>query len=134
VKCFIVDDSPIYIEIVSSAISDFCEDIGSSTNPNDAVSKIIKFNPDVIIIDYVMPEKSGLELAKEISKNSLVNHIPIIMVSGENMVMKDYMGDDIDEFISKSESISVLKGTVKIFSNIGKINKATKIIDVNKSK
>jgi len=129
VKCFIVDDSPIYIEIVTAAISDFCTDIESSISPNYAISKIIKFNPDVIVLDYVMPEKSGLELAKEISENSEINHIPIIMVSGENMVMKDYDCHDVDEFVSKSESINTLKSTVRIFSNIGKINKARKDID-----
>ncbi len=43
-----------------------------------------KFIPDIIITDIIMPKKSGIELCKEIKSSPLLNHIPIIIISGKS--------------------------------------------------
>lgn len=133
-RCFIVDDSQSYIDIIKTVISDFCSAIGSTTEAANAIEKIIEFDPDVIVVDWLMPDKSGLDLATEIAENDRINHIPVIMVSGSSMVLKTFKHLKIDEFISKTESISNIRSTLKIFSNIGRINKAARQIDVNSKK
>lgn len=133
-RCFIVDDSQSYIDIIKTVISDFCSSIGSTTEAANAIEKIIEFDPDVIVVDWLMPDKSGLDLATEIAENDRINHIPVIMVSGASMVLKTFKHLKIDEFISKTDSISNIRSTLKIFSNIGRINKAARQIDVNSKK
>lgn len=40
--------------------------------------------PDIVITDVIMPRKSGTELCREIKSSSLLNHIPVIMISAKN--------------------------------------------------
>jgi len=126
-KCFIVDDSQLYIDIIAQAIASDGDIIKSTTNPNNAIEQIIEFDPDVIVIDYIMPEKSGTQLADEINQNKITSHIPILLISAGEIPC-DYRNYGIYDHIEKSEPIESIRKSLNLFSNIGKINKHTKKI------
>lgn len=79
-----VDDDELKIDDFLSFLSnDF--DITTQTNPLEALALISQGNVyDAIILDIMMPEMTGLELAKKIEENIHYNQCPIIFRSGYN--------------------------------------------------
>ncbi len=74
IKVLIADDSSFQRQIIKSII-DAHEDIkviGTARNGRDAIEKIGKYNPDVLILDLIMPEMDGFEAFKYLSE-----HYPI---------------------------------------------------------
>lgn len=124
-KCFIVDDNQLYIDIITHAISSPNDVIKSTTNPHKAIEQIIAFDPDVIVIDFVMPDISGTQLAEQIKNVDQIKHIPIILISSGD-IPRDFNRYGIDDYIEKSEPIDTIKKSLDLFSNIGKINKHVK--------
>ena len=70
--------------------------------------------PDLIITDVVMPEMDGMQLVKALKGNSLVSHIPVIMLSGKNKLQDRMMGFDTgaDSYLPKPFYISELKSVM----------------------
>ncbi len=72
-------------------------------HPKDAIDAIIKFNPDLILMDVYMPECNGQELAKMIRAMETYVSIPIVFLSAEtnlrNQMSAMSMGGD--DFLTK---------------------------------
>ena len=69
-------------------------------------------NPDLIILDLMLPELDGLEVAKEVRKTS---HIPIIMLSAKDSEFDKVIGLEIgaDDYVTKPFSNRELLARVK---------------------
>ncbi len=85
-----------------------------STNGKEALEKILKKAPDLIISDIMMPEMDGLTLCRKIRQNVTVNHIPIILLTAKTSEEDNLEGLDTgaDAYIVKPFSIDILKKTV----------------------
>jgi DNA-binding response OmpR family regulator len=82
-KILIIDDEPDFCQLVKSNLEDTQEyDVQTCSNPEQAEEAIGQMQPDLILLDNVMPKKDGAQIAKDLHKNTKFHHIPIIMVSG----------------------------------------------------
>jgi two-component system, chemotaxis family, chemotaxis protein CheY len=81
VNILIIDDSAFQREIIKSKISSFGFSISTASNGIEGLNKIKEIEPDVIILDILMPEMNGLEFIKEIQKKN--PNIPIIVNSAD---------------------------------------------------
>ncbi|MFP4589263.1 MAG: response regulator [Candidatus Acetothermia bacterium] len=79
VKLVIVDDHRVVRSGVKALIATEpdLEVIGEAADGREAVAKIKSRNPDVVLMDLVMPERDGVEATKEIVK---LNHAPEILI------------------------------------------------------
>ena len=89
-KLMIVDDAPFIREVVRQiAEAKNIEVIGEAENGEEAVTMALKLKPDVILMDVVMPKKSGIEAAREIKeKMPQIKIIACSTVDQDAMVMK----------------------------------------------
>ena len=80
IKVLIVDDSAVARKFLSESLSrsDRIEVIATALDPIIAVSKIKKYSPDVITLDFEMPRMDGLTF---LSKLMIARPLPVIMVS-----------------------------------------------------
>lgn len=80
----IVDDQIENLNIISSIFETECPNTEIVNAPNGliALKLIEKVQPDLIITDWEMPEMDGIELIKQLKKNSISADIPIIMCTG----------------------------------------------------
>lgn len=88
-----------------------------------------EFNPDLILIDLVMPECNGVELAAIIRQQNLFQSTPIIYLSAESDPLKQLnaMKLGADDFITKStESIYLI---MKIRNRIERYKKLSSMMD-----
>lgn len=98
-KVIVVDDSNFSIKVISQSINknDNFEVIAEFTKPEEALEFSQNSDFDVALIDVVMPNMSGIELAKKISMN--LPSTKIIMISslaGENIVIDSISAGAID--------------------------------------
>jgi DNA-binding response OmpR family regulator len=60
-------------------------------------------SPDVILLDWLMPEMNGLQVLKELKNNSNTEHIPIFMLTAKGMLSDVTQAIDMgaDDYITK---------------------------------
>jgi len=81
-------------------------------NGREALDLFKKHNPDIILLDVMMPEIDGFEVCREIRKNS---NVPIIMITARGEDFEKIMGLDIgaDDYIVKPFSPSEVMARVR---------------------
>lgn len=81
----------------------------------EALSMVLKNNPDIIISDIMMPEMDGITLCRKIKQNVNINHIPVILLTAksEEEDTLEGLGIGADAYIVKPFNIEVLKKTVE---------------------
>ena len=77
-----VDDEPIILETLQM----FLEDAGydnfiTTTEPKRALNMVVLKKPDVVLLDVMMPEITGLDILKEMRSKEALQHIPTIILT-----------------------------------------------------
>lgn len=84
-RTLIVDDSPIFLNWLLNSL-DEAEDfelIGHATNGVDAIAQALELEPDLLIIDFFLPDIDGLEVAN--SLRSLLPNLNVIITSSHDV-------------------------------------------------
>jgi two-component system sensor histidine kinase/response regulator len=80
----IVDDVDVNVFYISTLLSKEGYRTISATNGREAVDMTLSHNPDLILLDIMMPVMGGLEATKILKSNPVTRHIPIIFLSALN--------------------------------------------------
>ncbi|MEK6647115.1 MAG: response regulator [Candidatus Firestonebacteria bacterium] len=80
-KILIVDDSKFSCDIIASMLSGLDCDVIIAQDGEEGVKRAIEEKPNLIIMDFILPKKTGLEVTREIKSNEITKSIPIIMIS-----------------------------------------------------
>jgi DNA-binding NtrC family response regulator len=78
-KILIVDDEPSNRNILSQELTHKGYSVLAASDGREALRKVESSRPDLIILDYMMPDLSGLEVLKELRKKE--NDIPVVMIT-----------------------------------------------------
>ncbi len=81
-RILVVDDDPVIIKLYQIILKKEGFDIDIATCGEDALTAVGKHKPDVILLDVILPDYSGLELCSQIKANPDCIGIKIILVSG----------------------------------------------------
>lgn len=77
----VVDDSTTNIVLLEAILDEKGYKIHTAVNAKEAYSIISKHNPDLILLDLLMPKISGFEFLEEIKKDEKTKNTPVIVVS-----------------------------------------------------
>ena len=80
----IVDDSPVQIFSLKKLIENWGHETLTAENGDQALQIARKEQPDVILMDIVMPGMSGFQATRNLSKDKTTHNIPVIFVSGKD--------------------------------------------------
>lgn len=84
-KAMLVDDSRAMRAILGSIVSKLGFEILEAEHGLDALEKLSQCDlPDLLLIDWNMPEMNGLELVEALRAKSEFTDVPIVMVTSEN--------------------------------------------------
>lgn len=130
-KVMIVDDNLMNVQLLEEILSKFNLEISSFLKPKDAYHSILHEKFDLFLLDVMMPEMSGFELAKKIKDSPLNKNIPIIFISALSDSHNKIKGYNLGSFsyIEKPFDVNIIKS--QIF-NILKNQKAQEIIKSDK--
>lgn len=81
----------------------------------EGLNKALKFLPDIIISDVMMPEKDGIEMMKELRADMTTSHIPIVLLTAKTSIENKLEGLEYgaDDYITKPFSATYLKARVQ---------------------
>lgn len=81
----IVDDKVANIELLEDLLEqNGYTNVKSTTDPRQVVGLVASFNPDIILLDLMMPYMSGFEVMEELNKTiSIDTYIPILVLTAE---------------------------------------------------
>lgn len=85
-KILIVDDDPDICTFVSEVLQDNAFEALTAGDGAEGLAKARESRPDLIILDLMMPKKSGVRFLNEIKQDASLKKIPIIVVSGASKV------------------------------------------------
>lgn len=116
IKILVIDDEPDIREIIHFALENSNYKVLEAEHV-EAARKIIKDElPDLILLDWMLPGRSGLEFSQELKQNPKLKNIPIIMVSAKGEELDRIRGLDkgqVDDYIIKPFSPRELVSRVK---------------------
>lgn len=103
VSILVVDDEPNNLEVIKILLHKDAYELIYASNGFEALAKLEVHQPDLILLDVMMPDLSGLEVCRRIKSQPALKHIPIIMVtalgSKENLSQCLELG--ADDFVAK---------------------------------
>ncbi len=82
-KILIVDDEPFNLDLLEQELEDQNYTIERANDGAEALDKVPVFQPDLILLDYMMPKMNGLEVLRRLREDALYKSIPVILLTAK---------------------------------------------------
>lgn len=107
-RILIVEDEPSLVFTLRDTLENEGYEVAVVTDGSEAVEKTIKFNPDLMLLDLMLPGKSGYDICKEIREKGF--SYPIIMLTARDQEIDKVTGLNIgaDDYITKPFGVKEL--------------------------
>jgi DNA-binding response OmpR family regulator len=114
-KILIADDEPINLEFFEVMLSKLGFIVEKADDGLEALEKVKRFLPDLILLDNIMPKMSGWEVTKTLKGNPKFSDIPIIMFSALDDVKDKVEGFElgVDDYITKPFNFSEVLARIR---------------------
>jgi two-component system, OmpR family, phosphate regulon response regulator PhoB len=114
-RILIVDDEPAIRDMVAFALRKAEYEPMHAGDAREASAAIVEQVPDLILLDWMLPGMSGLELARRLRKEGLTREIPIIMLTarGEENDRVSGLDAGVDDYVVKPFSARELLARIK---------------------
>ena len=114
-KIFIIEDEPSIIQLVQHNLEKNGFLVSSSLNGNDGLKELKKFKPDLLLLDWMLPDLSGIEICKNIRKDNSFKYLPVIMLTAKGEEEDKIKGLDsgVDDYLTKPFSFNELMARIK---------------------
>ncbi len=99
----VVDDSMVELQIIKSCLQQIGIKVATAASGEEALEKIRASYPDVIVLDVVLPGRSGFEICRSLKTEKDTSKIPIIICSTKGTDMDKFWGmkQGADAYLSK---------------------------------
>ena len=114
-KIFIIEDEASIIQLVQHNLEKEGFIVSSSVNGNDGLKELKKFQPNLLLLDWMLPDFSGIEVCKNIRKDISLKNLPIIMLTAKGEEEDKIKGLDsgVDDYLTKPFSFNELLARIK---------------------
>ncbi len=102
-KIFIVEDEPSIVTLVKYNLEKENYKVFFSHNGEEGLKEIKKTEPDLVLLDWMLPDLSGIEICKALKKDPKYKNLPIIMLTAKNQDVDKVLGlnTGADDYLSK---------------------------------
>jgi len=113
-KVMVVDDEPDILFTVGKMLEMSGYSVIKAVDGKDCLNKMKESTPDLVLLDIMMPEISGWDLAAKIKENPSWSDIPIIFLTAKGDTMSIGMGGMVaSDYIIKPFNIRDLKSRIE---------------------
>ncbi|MDR1444779.1 MAG: response regulator [Treponema sp.] len=115
-KILIADDEQLNLEFFEVMLSKLGFIVEKANDGIDALEKVKRFVPDLILLDNIMPRMSGWELTKTLKKDPKFHDIPVVMISALDDVKDKLEGYElgIEDYITKPFNFSEVLARIQV--------------------
>jgi len=118
-RILIVDDEPINLEFFDVMLSKLGFEVEKANDGEEALTKVVETDPDLILLDNIMPRLSGWEVTKKLKQDKdfrRYRQTPIIMFSALDEVRDKIEGLElgVDDYITKPFNFSEVLARIRV--------------------
>ena len=102
-KIFIVEDEPSIVQLVKYNLEKQNFKVLVSNNGEEGLQEIKKTEPDLILLDWMLPDLSGIDICKALRKDTKFKNVPIIMLTARSQEEDKVLGLNVgaDDYLPK---------------------------------
>jgi CheY-like chemotaxis protein len=111
-RILIADDNDANRELLEAYLVNVDCEIETAVDGEDTLAKVIEFQPDLVLLDVMMPKLSGFEVCKQLKDDPETSRVMILMVTALNELgdIERAVSAGTDDFLSKPvNKIELLK-------------------------
>ena len=114
-KILIVEDEPNQVELIEFNLNSEGYEVVVARDGEEALNLAEEENPDLILLDWMLPKVSGIEVCRQLRRSKMTREIPIVMLTARSEESDKIRGLDIgaDDYITKPYSIKELLARVR---------------------
>ena len=118
-KILIVDDEPDIVETLKFLMESEGFESIIALDGEEALRKAKEENPDIMILDVMLPKINGYKVCRLLKFDSKYKHIPILMVTARSQEEDKVIGEETgaDEYITKPFDINFLVEKIHFYLN-----------------
>lgn len=90
-KILVVDDEPDVVAYVGKFLEDHGFVVISANDGKEGFDKAKAEQPDLIVLDIVMPKDTGVRMYRDLHESDVTRHIPVIMLTGVSHEFKRFI-------------------------------------------
>ncbi|AFT72612.1 Phosphate regulon transcriptional regulatory protein phoB [Alloalcanivorax dieselolei B5] len=131
-RILIVDDEPAIREMVSVALELADFDVLEAESAQQAHERIVDERPDLVLLDWMLPSVTGIELARRLKRDDNTSEVPIIMLTAKSEEDNKIQGLDVgaDDYVTKPFSTRELIARIRAVLRRSSAAAGEKEIDV----
>jgi DNA-binding response OmpR family regulator len=124
-KILVVDDDHGMIKLLSSTLSGKGYDVKTTDQAADGLQSAIHEQPDLIILDVMMPIINGYNFCRLLKNEENKKHIPIILLTARDEMEDVEIGMEMgaEAYLTKPVNINELFRTIKVVESLGSSKK-----------
>jgi len=102
-KILIIDDVYSELQLLQNVLAPLGHEIVTAMTGEEGEEKIHSENPDVVVLDVVLPDKNGFQVCRDVKANEKTKNIPIILVSSKDQDSDKFWGkkQGADDYVTK---------------------------------
>src|ERR1700748_625927 len=114
-RVLVVDDILSNVKLLEAKLTAEYFEVVTAFNGLEALQRVEEYEPDIILLDVMMPGMDGFEVARRIKSNPKTEHVPVVMVTALDQPSDRVAGLDAgaDDFLTKPVDDSALFARVR---------------------
>ena len=114
-KILIVDDEPNIVISLEFLMQQSGYEVAIARDGEEALAQMVSFQPDLVLLDVMLPLRNGFEVCQKIRENSLWNQVKVVMLSakGREIEVSKGLALGADAYITKPFSTKDLIAQVQ---------------------
>ncbi len=111
----VVEDEPAVVTLLSYNLRKQGYRVEAAADGHEALSRVVEVRPDLILLDWMMPNLSGIEVCRQLRRNPSTRDLPVIMLTAraEDQDAIRGLNTGADDYITKPFSVEALMARIR---------------------
>ncbi len=117
----LIEDEPNIIEAIKFILSRDGWSVDTHSNGANAIERVQSMRPDLVILDVMLPNKSGYDILRDLRDNPMTAKLPVLMLTARGQTKDRELAErlGVNEFITKPFSNSDILASVRALAGAG---------------